>query len=80
MLFVVVFIVEQAVAVALKIGVFNLLAKFAADTFVLLDQLPAAGTIASGSFEACADARHDFLVFIKFNRHYISIPFLRIIV
>jgi len=64
-----IFIVEQAVAIALEIGVSDLPTEFLANAFVFFTALQTAGTVAACSLQAFFNGSHHFLVFIKTDRH-----------
>ena len=51
-------------AVALEIGICDLLPEFLANALVLLGALESAGTIAAGTLQALPDGLHNFLILI----------------
>ena len=57
-------IVKHAVAIALKVGVGYLLAELAADAFIVLSALEAAGAISALSLKPLLDGFYHFFVFI----------------
>ena len=52
-------------AIALEIGISDLLLKFLADALVLLGPLQAAGAVAAGSLQTLPDGLNHFLVFVQ---------------
>jgi len=57
------------VAVALKIGIGDLVLKLLAHTFGCLCAFSAAGTGSAGALETLADGVHDFLIGIELDFH-----------
>ena len=62
-------------AVALEIGVCDLLTEFFTNALILLGALQAAGAIATGTLQAILDHLHDFFIFVKLNCHKTIAPF-----
>ena len=56
-------------AVALKIGVSDLILKFLTHTSVFLCALPAAGTVSSGALESFSDGIDNLLIGIELDFH-----------
>ena len=56
-------------AVALKIGVGNLILKFLTHTSVFLRALPAAGTVSAGALESFFDGINNLLIGIELDFH-----------
>ena len=63
-------------AVALKVGVFDLLAEFLAHALVFLCAGEPARAVAAGALETLLDAGDDFLVFVQPYLHSASSSFL----
>lgn len=63
------FVIQHAVAEALKIGVCDLLFELGAHAFGLGRTLKTAGAIAARHFEALPDMCYNFLVGIFFDLH-----------
>jgi hypothetical protein len=57
------------VAVALKIGVSDLILKFLTHTSVFLRALPAAGAVAAGALESFPDGVDNLLIGIELDFH-----------
>ena len=62
-------------AIALVIGIGDLLPEFLADALILLAALQTARAITAGTLQAFLDRGHHFLVFIQTNCHK-NTPFL----
>ena len=60
-------------AVALEIGIRDLLTEFLANAFVLLGARQTAGAVSAGALESVLDHLDDFLVFIQPNSHMLHI-------
>lgn len=71
-----VLIVEHAMAVALKIWVFNLRTKLRADALILLCALQTAGAITAGAFQALFDRCNHFFIFVQSDSHTHTLLFL----
>ena len=56
-------------AVALEIGVSDLLPEFLAHAFVFLGALQTAGAVSTGPFQTLLNGGNDFLIFIQMNSH-----------
>ena len=69
-------VIQQAVAVTLKIGVRNLLPEFLTNALIILGTVQPAGAIAAGALQAVPDGLDHFFVFIEPNCHGVtSFPF-----
>ena len=64
-----VLIIQHTVAIALKIGIRNLLPEFLADALILLCPLQTAGAITAGALQALPDRFHHFLILIQSDCH-----------
>jgi hypothetical protein len=58
------FVIQKAMAIALKIGICDLLTEFLADAFIVLRFLQTAGAVAALSLEAFLDLRDKLGIFI----------------
>ena len=59
-----VLIIQQTMAVALEVGISNLLTKFLADALVFFGSLQAAGAIATRAFQTITNMLDDFFVIV----------------
>ena len=59
-----IFVIKEAVTIALKIGIGDLLPELLADALILLGALETAGAIAAGALQTLPDGSNNFLIFI----------------
>ena len=64
-----IFVIQHAVAIALEIGIGDLLPELLADTLILLRPLQTAGAVAAGALQTILDDLDHFLVFVQFYSH-----------
>ena len=70
-----VLVIKQAMAIALKIRIGDLIPEFLANALILFCALQAARTVSPGTLQAFLNGSHHFFVFIQSNSHiYTSLP------